>query len=345
MDEQPLPSLYHNGAQDPDNWRPAYDNTSTSASGGLCHVGDLVGWRYGAWRVIEADPVPETDLSDKTRAKLDKHVKAFKAEIRPRVFMRARPRTVVLRHEGGPFLLKPDEPFQQLHDGARTVHFRTGVDQGARWHVLTDPYRACSCHGHIWPCQEIDRSVLTAHQTRKMDKLMATTEPGVCAHCLEAITTRQKTVTFPEPSRLVPGAPGPTFHAGRAECWGAAERYERTGRLVDNPDVARLASCPGVRFIHEALGLSGPDRLDCTAGPFCTGLHGPPGYRQDPPCWHRVDLAANEGAFARPTRDCGYRSDRACLGADVSGGGTSLSPVAADLVWEMRQRRGGGGLS
>lgn len=53
--------------------------------------------------------------------------------------------------------------------------------------------------------------------------------------------------------------------------------------------------------------------------------------------------AANEGAYARPGVDCGYRGrGGGCLGGDLSSGGASLSPVAGDLLWEGRQRRGGG---
>lgn len=337
-----VPSLYGNGAQDPDNWHPSYDNRRHGLRAALVEEGDLVGWRYGAWRVAEAKPVPETDLSDDERERLDTHLAGLKEAARPRAFMAARPRITVLRHESGPLILRDGEPSQRLHDGSRTVHFRSRVLDRAEFAVLTDPYKTCSCHGHIWPCQEIDRAELTTHQMRRMNRLIATTQPGVRAHCLEPITTRQRTVTFPEESRFVPSAPGPTFHAGRAACWEAAEKYEREGRLVDTPDVARLASCPGVRFIHEQLGLPADGRTDCTAGPFCTGLHGPAGYRQSPPCWYRVDLAGNEGAYARPTFDCGYRTgDRACLGGDLSSGGTSISPIAADLLWE--RRRGGGG--
>jgi hypothetical protein len=327
---------------DPDRWRPTYDNLRDGLRGTLVEEGDLVAWRYGAWRVAEAKPVPEIDLSDEERARLDEYMSGLREAARPRAWMVGRPRTTVLRHESGPMILKEGEPSQRLHDGSRTVHFRSRPLVGTPFVVLSEPYKVCSCHGHIWPCQEMDRSTLAAHQSRRMDRLIATTQPGVCAHCLEPITTRQRSVTFPEPSRFVPGAPGPTFHAGRAACWGAAEEYERKGRLADNPDVVRLASCPGIRFIHEQRGMPAEQRTDCTAGPFCTGIHGPAGYRQVAPCWHRVDLAGNEGAYARPTIDCGYRqTDRACLGGDLAGGGTSISPIAADLLWEQRLRSEG----
>lgn len=333
----PLPGLHYNGAENPDNWRPYY----TSQTRRPVTEGDLVGWRYGAWRAVEVHPVPEVDLHDDERQKLDQYMSRFKEEPRPKARMLERPYRVVLRHEAGPLILNPGEASQRLHDGACTVHFRvtgirlTGI--GSAFTVLPEPYHTCSCHGHIWPCQEIDRTTLAQHQMRRMGRLMATADPGVCAHCLEPITTRQKSLTFPETSRLVPGAPGPTFHAGRSACWDAAESYERSGRLADNPDIVRLASCPGIRFIHEQHGMPTGRRVECTAGPACTGLHGPAGHRRETPCWYQVHLAANDGAYARPSLDCGYRSRRGgCLGADLSSGGTSLSPVAADLLWSIR---------
>ncbi|WP_328344848.1 hypothetical protein [Micromonospora sp. NBC_00421] len=344
MEELPLPSLYNNGAQDPDQWKPSNGNRRESLGCAHPEAGDLVAWRYGAWLVHEIRPYLDVDMTDKQQAKLDASVARLSGEQRSIALIRNRPFHIVLRHQAGPVIIKPGEEkgFKRLHDGTREVSF-TSWPGRYKWHRLPDPYQTCSCHGHPWPCQERDRQVLTQHQLRKMDRLMATAQPGVCANCLEPISTRQKAVTFPEESRLVPGAPGPTFHAGRAECWGAAEKYERGGRLSDNPDVARLASCPGIRFIHERHGMPTEQRIECTAGPFCTGLHGPAGYRQDAPCWDRVDLAGNEGAYARPSFDCGYRGrGGGCLGGDLSGGGTSISPIAGDLLWEERRRQGGG---
>ena len=341
--ERPLPSLYRNGALNPDQWRPDLANLTNNSGVSRPEVGDLIAWRYAAWRVHDIRPYLDVDLTDKQVAKLDESVAGLRLTDDEKAVRREqnRPFHLILRHHNGPLVIKDGEAagWKRLHDGTRELSFTTWPHQ-YRWMVLTDPYRVCSCHGHVWPCQDYDRDVLAQHEARKTEKLYATTDPGVCAHCLEAITTRQKTITFPEESRLVPGAPGPTFHAGRAACWGAAETYERDGRLADNPDIVRLASCPGVRFIHEARNLPSDKRLDCTAGPACTGHHGPAGYRQDPPCWFRVMVATNDGAYPRPSFDCGYHDGHGtCLGADLSGGGSSISPIAADLIWDQRTRR------
>lgn len=343
MDDRPLPSLYRNGAQNPDKWAPSPENQRNPVGCSHPEVGDLVAWRYAAWLVHEIRPYLDVDITDEQQAKWDASVASLSGEKRMVAYEAHRPFHIVLQHHIGPLIIKPGEEkgFKRIHDGTRRVSFTSWPHQ-YRWNVLTDPYRTCSCHGHVWPCQEYDRQVLTRHQMRQMDKLMATAQPGVCAHCLEPISTQQKTVTFPEESRFVPGAPGPTFHAGRAACWGGAERYEREGRLADNPDVNRLASCPGVRFIHEKHGMPTELRIECTAGPSCTGLHGPPGYRNDPPCWHRVIVATHnhQPVYPRPSLDCGYyRPDVGrCLGGDLSQGGASISSIAADLLWEHQQR-------
>ena len=203
---------------------------------------------------------------------------------------------------------------------------------------MNDPYQQCSCHGHIWPCREIDQQAVTDWHTRRMEALLAKAQPGVCAGCGEAITDRQASVGFPEVSRFVPGAPGPMFHAGRESCWAAAERYERAGRLADDPQVARLASCPGLQFVHE-IGTRAPE---CTAGVECTGLHGPSAFRRRRRlmCWERVHVLNATGGYARPGRDCGYRARHGvCLAIDISAGGASLGPTAGDLMWEKRYRQ------
>jgi hypothetical protein len=67
------------------------------------------------------------------------------------------------------------------------------------------------------------------------------------------------------------------------------------------------------------------------------GLHG---HHREPPCWHVVQLAGDEGAYARPNTDCGYwqEPDRRCLGSDLSSGAGAINAIAADLLWETRQR-------
>lgn len=331
--------MYGNGALDPDLWKPIYANLHAGVAARRVQVGDLVGWRYGAWRAIEVTPVPDVDLTEEDRAIMDRVVSGLRSEEdRHRVRAHGRPLYVVLAHESGPLITKAGERFPRLHDGRVTMHLGT-QPMSNPFNILMEPYQTCSCHGHIWRCQDMDRDAVAAAGAATMRQVEDGHAPGVCLACREPITTRQKSLTFPEPSRVLPGAPGPTFHAGRSSCWAAAEEYERTGRLVDNPDVARLASCPGVRFIHEDHAMPAAQRIECTAGPACTGLHGPAGYQRESPCWYRDPITGNAGAYPRPERDCGYtRGDRRCLAADLSGGAGAINPIAADLLWENRHR-------
>lgn len=325
-----ITNLWGNGAADPDQWRPRQQTYGLGLD--RIKVGALIGWRYGAWRITELTPRADVDLTDDDRE-------------RRATSIWSRPHAVVLTHESGPRLLKPGEPSQRLHDGRHTVHFTASISTlSSALHVLSEPYQMCSCHGHIWPCQEIDLVAYSAAMGEQMNRIEAAHAPGVCAACRGPISTRQKTVTFPEPSRLLPGAPGPTFHAGKVDCWLKAEEYERGGRLADDPDVTRIASCPGVRFAHQNPATPRELRTECTAGLLCTGLHGP--IQTATHCYTAVRLASNEGAYARPSYDCGHSEPRyreRCLGGDLSMGAESLSPIAADLLWreqEERKRRG-----
>lgn len=342
-------NLYSNGSVDPDRWAPSYDNLRDGLRGFIPKVGDLIAWRYASWRVLEADEVREVDLSDEDRERAGfADTDRDGNPVHPIRVKAALPWNIVLCHETGPLLLKNDERTQRLHDGRRTGHARYWPYR-SRWHILREPYRACSCHGHVWPCQEIDQAAWAAVDAAKFERVEAGHADGVCFACREPISIRQKFLKFPEPSRLLPGAPGPTFHAGRRDCWYAAEQYERSGRLAENPDVARLASCPGIRFIHEKHGMPPAQRVECTAGPACTGHHGPAGAHPENLCWQRVDLGVagldGKPVSARPELDCGYRAGpRACRGADMSAGVATLNPTAADLIWEHQRRNSGGSM-
>ncbi len=333
--------LRDNGAEDPNRWDPSLDNRRERGGEARVQVGDLWAWRYSAWRVHKIIVYRDVDLTDEQRAKYEKLVAATRKDGNER--QRCWPYHLIVRHERGPIVYLPGEkPWKRLRDGSNTIELSFTVWPSVYSLTrLIEPYKVCSCHGHPWPCQEMDRQALADYRMAEFRKLEASHAAGMCASCREPISTAQKVLTFPEPSRMLPGAPGPSYHAGRSGCWAAAEEYERSGRLADNPDIVRLASCPGIRFIHEARDVPADRRVECTAGPLCTGHHGPPGLHHDKPCWLHVELAANEGAYARPSFDCGYRQPgvRECVGADLSGGGTSLSPIAADLIWAERRRQ------
>jgi len=288
---------------DPDVW-------SRSRCGGTALVrrnprpGEVVGWRYSAWTVTDVRVFDDVDLVPAERAK------------------GVRPYDVELQHLAGPAL-----------DGQDRL---VVAGEGVPWRVLGDGmqpgrFRVCSCHGHPWPCQSYDRDVLASTLAAKLRRELAGAEPGTCAACREPVRARQSVVRFPEPSLIVPGAPGPTFHAQRRGCWWAAYEYETKLRIPALPTTDRIASCPGAGFIH-GNGLW----FECTAGPACTGLHGP--YRitknTGPTCATRTytDLVGEPG-YKRPLTDCGYRPGwGVCLGAETGScrpsglAGTGLLP-------------------
>lgn len=296
---------------DPDRWMPdglAYHRHMQAK------VGLKVAWRYAVWRIVDIRDLHEANWDDADRAYLDRQPPEF----------RHPPRAIVLKHLNGPLLLDGEglDSRGELHlsDPARSRRLWIGVNRR---------YPVCSCCGHPWPCVLWDRDRLVAGQAQRTERLLAGARPGVCQACREPIGRRQRSVTFPEPSLLVPGAPGPSYHVGRTVCWQAARDYETGQRMAAHPAAHRLVSCPGHVVVHE-IGL----RMECTAGPACTGLHRPWGDRRplSGTCMTRVHVAWDLAAgYRRPLSDCGYRRGRiACLGSE-SGPCESLPDGIADL--------------
>jgi len=277
---------------DPNRWRPMM---AAPPEGDRPAVGDTIGVAYAAWTVVEARPVEDVDLDDEDR----RWLALYKPEYREQ----HRPYTLVLRHDRGPILVTGT---RKLHDGSRVIHLRVAGTASFGVHVLPPRYPVCSCHGDPWPCRDYQQDREAANQAVRLERILATAMPGVCAHCLEPITARQKTLSFPEPSLLVPGAPGPTFHPGRVGCWFGASEYETRHRLPAHPDATRLASCTGTGFVHRASG-----ERDCSAGSDCTGHHGPRGAAYY--CY--TAYSVNGGPAPRPSRRCMYDDGRvACRG-------------------------------
>lgn len=283
---------------DPDRWLPRGESYAYTTA----RVGLKVAWRYAVWRIVEIREQPEVDWSDDDRAYL----------ARQPAECRRPPCAIVLRHLNGPILV-PDDCI----DSQGLAHVGVGARQHRPWWGVTKRYPVCSCCGHPWPCMEWDRDRLVAGQAAKTERLLDGARPGVCQACREPVRARQKTVTFPEPSLLVPGAPGPTYHVARQQCWIYAVEYEKQHRMAAYPGATRLVSCPGRAFIHE-IGLW----VECTAGPACTGLHDVWGARKPTsgtcatPVRHASNLAAG---YQRPLSDCGYRGRGGynCLGSET----------------------------
>lgn len=260
-------------------------------------LGALLGWRYAIWRVVD---VQVADANE--HHQLSSH--------RPRSRL---PYLVVLRHERGPVL--PD------HDGGGLVHEWVPAGECREWPLVGERYAVRSCHRHPWPCVDHERDETASGGAALAERLLAGARAGVCASCLQPVGGRQLAVTFPEPSLAVPGAPGPTYHL-RGRCWPDAARYDQA-RIVADTSARRLVTCGGTMFHHVATR-----RGECTAGPACTGRHGPPRTKpRHTRCVTAVYLPAPAGgpvcgsALAkgeqpglagavqvRPLTNCGYQS-------------------------------------
>lgn len=237
-----------NGAGDPSLWAPDYDyrHRSTRVS-----EGQLVGYRYAAWRIIEVRPVADHDLTDEQRDQIEAHVRIWKAEVREHKREEFRPTVYVLRHERGPLLAPKGWKVDRLHDGSRVIHVAKKEPGINAWSVLPEPYRVCSCHGDPWPCQEVDRAEVAAAAAERLDALMAKV-PGCCWACGEPITSRQRTVAYPGDNIDLPGGPSVRFHQRRG-CWGAALRYEERWIAVDprHERILTYPRCGGMLIVHH----------------------------------------------------------------------------------------------
>lgn len=315
---------YHWLAQ-PDRWHPG-DRYEVGTR--IPEAGQLIGWRYGAWRVVEVKVYGDADVADDDLEKL----RGYKPEFRDKM----RAYAMMLRLEVGPDLAR--EHAKKWHDGTDVAHVGGDVGSAHRWRVLPERYPVCNCCGHLWPCQAHHQDEAAAAAGKSMVELMAKHQPGLCVACGEIITSRQKWLQFPEGSLFIPGLEGPMYHVGKSACYAEAAKYEREKRLPAYPDAARLASCPGFLFAHVASLLE-----ECTAGPMCAGLdaHGPrASSRADGWCFVKNYYAGHDQAYAVPLTNCGGRNenDYPCLGGDIYGGAGATNEIAGDLIRESRRR-------
>jgi hypothetical protein len=214
--------------------------------------GDVVGIRYGAWRVVEVRIRADVDLTDEDR----EHMLRFKPEFREQ----HRPYAVVLTHVAGPNLMSR----------RGRIHL-----EGSRrdWMLLGERHAVCSCHGHPWPCQDADRDRVAAMQAAALEQKLAKAIPGVCPACGQPITTRQRSVLYPGENLDVPGGPEPCYHT-RGACWSDAVAYELRWIAADprRERILTWPNCPGMSIVHA----DGTDECHAMAGapapsPDCRG--------------------------------------------------------------------------
>jgi hypothetical protein len=184
-------------------------------------IGDVLAFKRAAWTVTD---VRDADPTDEEREWLASLTSVFRD--------RNRPYRMTLRHLYGPTHRR------QNQFGDLALRCPAG-------HPCWDFYESgrvplCSCCGHPWPCRMLDAEVTADREAKTMSDRMGRVMPGCCYGCGEPITSRQKSVRYPEPNVQVPGSPAPTFHM-RSKCFWAAHDYERD-RARLHPDAPPLAT-------------------------------------------------------------------------------------------------------
>lgn len=237
----------------------------------------MVAYDYAVWRVISIQRCPEEKWTDRHR----EEVQVYGPNVAPMI--------AVLRPAG----ITSHDVRARDHD----KHFfctRLGLWQ---WQVYPDEhYPVCaSCSGPL-PCREKEAERVAQAEIAQMGRYEI---PGICPACREVVTSRQRSVTFPENLEL-PGGPPVTFHL-RGECFYVAGEYEKRWVAADPGRRRCTLTCRGHVTNH------GDGTYDCTALDDCPG----PGARHTsyqvchcPGCrslpgW---DCNPRKHAVRRPTR-------------------------------------------
>lgn len=91
------------------------------------------------------------------------------------------------------------------------------------WWTYPGRFPVCSCCGEPPPCR---RQTAEDAAAAALEAMRRYERPGVCPTCGNAVSRRQRTVTFPE-NVIVPLGPPVTFHVTSARCRAGALAYER----------------------------------------------------------------------------------------------------------------------
>lgn len=175
--------------------------------------GDLLPYQHAVYRVIAVHPLPPEQWTD-DQQRYYESLPATRRETYSPVITVVRPVHIIA-----------DDPRARDHD----LHLaQRAVDM--MWVVYQDEhYPVCGTCGEPTPCRER----LGMREAKAALDLMSRYEnEGVCPHCRQVVTTRQKALTFPENLEL-PGGPPVTFHIGRTMCRSAATEYERRWIAAD----------------------------------------------------------------------------------------------------------------
>lgn len=216
----------------PGGWKPSEVHSVYRSE--IPPVGTIVGADHVAWRIADVRPQPEVDWSDEHRAEA--------ATYRQQV-----PTHVQL---------------ERLNPAGPTGHYLLGPQQLARytWYVLPEHHAVCGSCGRLSPCPENLRGIVAENASERAERDMAVPE-GWCPACVEPISDRQRSITYPGPNLLNPLArDGVRFHA-RQTCLHGATVYERRWVAADarNPRSILTLECEGRLLVHH------DGSADCTS--------------------------------------------------------------------------------
>ncbi|MEU6233817.1 hypothetical protein [Kitasatospora sp. NPDC047058] len=191
--------------------------------------GMLVIWERSPWRVVEIREIPQDLWPAPWPERWDTHFRFWfdGSQSQPA------PDPATWRDRPINLVLEPDGGGKRKHLASRASFV---------WDVLPEHYAVCRSCGELPPCREEELDKTVNRQIAKSDRLLSI-PAGACMGCGEAISGRQKSVSFPGPNlwRLDLPAGTARFHV-RKECshwvYEYGEQWRGQGAPVDEAQPA-----------------------------------------------------------------------------------------------------------
>lgn len=218
-------------------WRPT--SCEPNRYRGRIEAGELIAWDFDAWRVIEVSDIPADRWTDAERQRwMDVYrCDAAKAPYRLRI-----------RRDRAPASDREEKSVRVPPGGTPFVS------------LLPEHYATCGRCGDVAPCREVVAKETSQAAAKRMGRYEL---EGVCPACEEPVTTRQKSLTFPENVEVLTGPPV-TFHL-RYACRSSAVAYEKRWAAADPENRRTILSCRGHVTAH------GDGTYECTEFALCPG--------------------------------------------------------------------------
>ena len=205
-----------------DGWQPEHGAYSREVP----TVGTLLAWDHEVWRVLAVNPYPE----DRWRPEDREHVEERGRDHAP-LHLILRPS----RHDS------PDPVAARSRDRSVTVL----PGRTVFWVIRDEHFPVCARCQEPLPCRHrfAEKAARAAMADMRLYEM-----PGVCPSCQEPVSSRQKSLTFPD-NIIIPGGPPVTFHT-RWRCHWRARRYEDAWVAADPERRRTSLTCPGKYTQH-----------------------------------------------------------------------------------------------